>query len=291
MFTPRDFQGSCWDERELNMGRSRHGDESPMSFFSFQDVMMCTIGVTIVITMVLILQIGADAAVVEATESQANADLTKSRGELASEAAGLKQRLDRAAQAKSPNQALVRGALRQELRSELDKRDQATAQKKKVEQDVREVLAQLSADPSAIEASELIRKRDELEERLATTQLRRRVTYLLAEDDRLPVIIEVSGAQLVAGTNSEQDSPLAIPLNDPATAAVLLKQWIQSLPNPTKRTLLFVVKPSGVALWRDISQAFAEDAQIGALPRGLDLIEEDSYTSDRFRPAVKEAKP
>ena len=291
MFTPRDFQGSCWDERELNMGRSRHGDESPMSFFSFQDVMMCTIGVTIVITMVLILQIGADAAVVEATESQANADLTKSRGELASEAAGLKQRLDRAAQAKSPNQALVRGALRQELRSELDKRDQATAQKKKVEQDVREVLAQLSADPSAIEASELIRKRDELEERLATTQLRRRVTYLLAEDDRLPVIIEVSGAQLVAGTNSEQDSPLAIPLNDPATAAVLLKQWIQSLPNPTKRTLLFVVKPSGVALWRDISQAFAQDAQIGALPRGLDLIEEDSYTSDRFRPAVKEAKP
>ncbi len=291
MFTPRDFQGSCWDERELNMGRSRHGDESPMSFFSFQDVMMCTIGVTIVITMVLILQIGADVAVVQATESQANADLTKSRGELASEAAGLKQRLDRAAQAKSPNQALVRGALRQELRSELDKRDQATAQKKKVEQDVREVLAQLSADPSAIEASELIRKRDELEERLATTQLRRRVTYLLAEDDRLPVIIEVSGAQLVAGTNSEQDSPLAIPLNDPATAAVLLKQWIQSLPNPTKRTLLFVVKPSGVALWRDISQAFAQDAQIGALPRGLDLIEEDSYTSDRFRPAVKEVKP
>ena len=291
MFTPRDFQGSCWDERELNMGRSRHGDESPMSFFSFQDVMMCTIGVTIVITMVLILQIGADAAVVEATESQANADLTKSRGELASEAAGLKQRLDRAAQAKSPNQALVRGALRQELRSELDKRERATREKKKVEEQVREVLAQLSADPSAIEASELIRKRDELEERLATTQLRRRVTYLLAEDDRLPVIIEVSGAQLVAGTNSEQDSPLAIPLNDPATAAVLLKQWIQSLPNPTKRTLLFVVKPSGVALWRDISQAFAQDAQIGALPRGLDLIEEDSYTSDRFRPAVKEAKP
>ena len=291
MFTPRDFQGSCWDERELNMGRSRHGDESPMSFFSFQDVMMCTIGVTIVITMVLILQIGADAAVVEATESQANADLTKSRGELASEAAGLKQRLDRAAQAKSPNQALVRGALRQELRSELDKRERATSEKKKVEEQVREVLAQLSADPSAIEASELIRKRDELEERLATTQLRRRVTYLLAEDDRLPVIIEVSGAQLVAGTNSEQDSPLAIPLNDPATAAVLLKQWIQSLPNPTKRTLLFVVKPSGVALWRDISQAFAQDAQIGALPRGLDLIEEDSYTSDRFRPAVKEVKP
>ena len=273
------------------MGRSRRGDESPMSFFSFQDVMMCTIGVTIVITMVLILQIGADAAVVEATESQAKADLPKSRAELANEAAGLKDRLNAAAVKKSPNQALVRGTLRQELRSELDKRQRATDEKKKVEMQVREMVALSSADPSAIEAAELIRQRDELEERLATTQLRRRVTYLLAEDDRKPVIIEVSGAQLVAGTNAEQDSPLAISLNDPATAATLLKRWIQSLPDPTKRTLLFVVKPSGVAMWRELTQALSNDAELGALPRGLDLIEEDAYTSDRFRPSAKDVKP
>ncbi len=273
------------------MGRSRRGDESPMSFFSFQDVMMCTIGVTIVITMVLILQIGADAAVVEATESQTKADLPKSRAELASEAAGLKDRLNAAAIKKSPNQAMVRGTLRQELRSELDKRQRSTEEKNKVEMQVREMVALSSADPSAIEAAELIRQRDELEERLASTQLRRRVTHLLAEDDRKPVIIEVSGAQLVAGTNAEQDSPLAIPLNDPATAAALLKQWIQNLPDPTKRTLLFVVKPSGVAMWREISQRFADDTQLGVLPRGLDLIDEESYTSDRFRPAAKDTKP
>jgi len=291
MFAPCDFTRARDWKRELIMGRSRRGDESPMSFFSFQDVMMCTIGVTIVITMVLILQIGADAAVVEATESQAKADLPKSRAELASEAAGLKDRLNAAAQKKSPNQAIVRGTLRQELRSELDKRQRATDEKKKVEMQVREMVALSSADPSAIEAAELIRKRDELEERLASTQLRRRITYLLAEDDRKPVIIEVSGAQLVAGTNAEQDSPLAIPLNDPATASALLKQWIQSLPDPTKRTLLFVVKPSGVAMWRDISQTFADDNELSSLPRGLDLIEEESYTSDRFRPAAKDAKP
>ena len=291
MFAPCDFTRARDRKRELIMGRSRRGDESPMSFFSFQDVMMCTIGVTIVITMILILQIGADAAVVEAAESQANTDLSKSREELATEAAGLKDRLNLVAQKKSPNQAIVRGTLRQELRSELDKRQRATDEKKKVEMQVREMVALSSADPSAIEAAELIRKRDELEERLATTQFRRRVTYLLAEDDRKPVIIEVSGAQLVAGTNAEQDSPLAIPLNDPATAAALLKKWIQSLPDPTKRTLLFVVKPSGIAMWRDISQTFADDNELSSLPRGLDLIEEESYTSDRFRPAAKDAKP
>ena len=291
MFAPCDFTRARDWKRELIMGRSRRGDESPMSFFSFQDVMMCTIGVTIVITMILILQIGADAAVVEAAESQANTDLSKSREELATEAAGLKDRLNLVAQKKSPNQAIVRGTLRQELRSELDKRQRATDEKKKVEMQVREMVALSSADPSAIEAAELIRKRDELEERLATTQLRRRVTYLLAEDDRKPVIIEVSGAQLVAGTNAEQDSPLAIPLNDPATAAALLKKWIQSLPDPTKRTLLFVVKPSGIAMWRDISQTFADDNELSSLPRGLDLIEEESYTSDRFRPSAKDVKP
>jgi len=274
-----------------DMRPSRQGSENPVSFFSFQDVMMCTIGVTIVITMVLILQVGSAAKAVEVQVAQSKVDLGKSRIELADEAASLKQRLDRLVQNQPPNQAVVRGTLRQELRSELDKRQRASEEKKKIEEQVREIVALSSADPSAIEAAELIRKRDELEERLATTQLRRRVTYLLAEDDRLPVIIEVSGAQLVAGTNSEQDSPLAIPLNDPTTAAALLKQWIQSLPNPTKRTLLFVVKPSGVALWRDISQAFAEDAQISGLPSGLDLIEEDSYTSERFRPTAKEKKP
>ena len=273
------------------MRPSRQSSENPVSFFSFQDVMMCTIGVTIVITMVLILQVGSAAKAVEAEVAQSKVDVGKSRAELASAAGVLKQRLDRLAQTHSPNQAMVRGALRQDLRSELDKRQRSTEEKKKVEMQVREMVALSSADPSSIEAAELIRQRDELEERLASSRLRRRVTYLLAEDDRKPVIIEVSGAQLVAGTNSEQDSPLAIPLNDPATAAALLKQWIGSLPDPTKRTLLFVVKPSGVAMWRDISQTFSNDAELGILPRGLDLIEEDSYTSERFRPAAKDTKP
>ncbi|MCE9620173.1 MAG: hypothetical protein K8R92_09720 [Planctomycetes bacterium] len=273
------------------MRPSRQSNDNPVSFFSFQDVMMCTIGVTIVITMTLILQVGAAATAVELVAAESKADLGKSRAELATEAAGLKERLNRAAQSHAPNQAMARGALRQDLRSELEKRDRAAAVEKETEQKVREAVALSSADPSAIEAAELIRKRDELEERLASTQLRRRVTYLLAEDDRKPVIIEVSGSQLVAGTNSELDSPLALPLNDAQTASALLKQWIQSLPDASKRTLLFVVKPSGVAMWRDITRKFAEDPQLGALPRGLDLIEEDSYTSERFRPAATEAKP
>jgi hypothetical protein len=47
------------------MARGRRGSDNPVSFFSFQDVMMCTIGVTIVITMILVLQLGAAAAKVE----------------------------------------------------------------------------------------------------------------------------------------------------------------------------------------------------------------------------------
>ena len=36
--------------------------DSPVSFFSFQDVMVCTIGLTLLITLLLILQIGTSVA-------------------------------------------------------------------------------------------------------------------------------------------------------------------------------------------------------------------------------------
>ena len=145
------------------MRPSRQSSENPVSFFSFQDVMMCTIGVTIVITMVLILQVGSAAKVVEAEVAQSKVDVGKSRAELASAAGVLKQRLDRLAQTHSPNQAMVRGALRQDLRSELERRERVTTEKQKTEEKVREMVALSSADPSAIEAAELIRQRDELE--------------------------------------------------------------------------------------------------------------------------------
>jgi hypothetical protein len=273
------------------MRPSRSRSENPVSFFSFQDVMMCTIGVTIVITMTLILQVGAAAAQAELTARADAVDLTRGRGELSQEAAILRQRLQRAAETAPAALAERRGALRQDLRRELERASRAQEQRRRTEASVREAVAQASADPAAIEATELLRRRDELEERLATTQLRRRVTYLLAEDNRKPVVIEVSGSQLVAGTDSERDSPLAIPLSDGEAAFALLKQWIQGLSEPENRTVLFVVKPSGVAMWRAIAARFAQDEALGRLPRGLDLIEEEAYTSDRFRPAAGGAAP
>jgi hypothetical protein len=260
------------------MARSRRGAESPVTFFSFQDVMMCTIGVTIVITMLLVLQLGAAAAKVEAMVPTADA---AGREAMEREARELRTRLEAAAASGEEGRAVAdlrQSTLAENERAErLEKRHQALVQR------VRTEAAQAAADPASVEAADLLQRRDELEDKLRTESLRRRVTYLVAEEDRLPVIVEVSGDRLVAGTTLERDAPLAIPLGDADAVAATLGSWIAGLPDPGRRSLLFVVKPSGVAAWRAIRESIAAQPALRDVPTGLDLIPEEAFTSDRFR--------
>lgn len=92
--------------------------------------------------------------------------------------------------------------------------------------------AQAAADPAAVEAADLLQRRDELEDRLRAESLRRRVTYLLAPEDRKPVIVEVSGDRLVAGTTLERDAPLALPLVDPAGPRRCWQAGCAAFPTP-----------------------------------------------------------
>ncbi|NBS43309.1 MAG: hypothetical protein EBT34_06170, partial [Acetobacteraceae bacterium] len=94
------------------MARSRRGSDSPVSFFSFQDVMMCTIGVTIVITMLLVLQLGAAAAKVETV---AATSASEGRSALDAEARALRSRLERAAARRPLEAGAVKASLRQRM--------------------------------------------------------------------------------------------------------------------------------------------------------------------------------
>jgi hypothetical protein len=268
------------------MARSRRGSDSPVTFFSFQDVMMCTIGVTIVITMLLALQLGAAAAKVETVVAQAD---PSARSALEREARALRERLESAAARLGGNSAQATAELRQRTLAENERAETLRKRHDDLLRRVRTEAARAAADPVAVEAADLLQRREELEDRLRTDTLRRRVTYLVAEEDRLPVIIEVSGDRLVAGTTLERDTPLAIPLADPETAAATLASWIASLPDPDRRSILFVVKPSGVAAWRALREPMAAQPSLRDLPSGLDLIPEGAFTSDRFR--AKEASP
>ena len=247
---------------------------------------MCTIGVTIVITMLLVLQLGAAAAKVEVA---AAATPPQARTALDAEARALRTRLESAAARRTEEPGAAKAGLRQRMIEENARAERLARRSRELAQRVRVEAARASADPASMEAADLLQRRDELEERLRSEAVRRRVTYLVAEEDRLPVIVEVSGDRLVAGTTLEQDAPRSIPLSDVDAAAAMLAEWVRGLPDPDRRSVLFVVKPSGVAAWRALTESFAAQPGMQQLSTGLDLITEDAYTSDRFRPV--EARP
>ncbi len=242
---------------------------------------MCTIGVTIVITMVLVLQLGAAAAKVSSTASAAAA--SPDRTPLEQEAAELRRRLEAAAARAGGDTDRERAELRQQVLRENRRAEELERRAREAMQRLRLASAQAAADPAAVEAADLLQRREELEERLRAESLRRRVTYLVAPEDRKPVIVEVSGDRLVAGTTLERDAPLALPLVDPADAAALLAAWMRALPDGDRRSVLFVVKPSGVAAWRAVRERLLAEPGMQEVPTGLDLIPEDAFTSDRFR--------
>lgn len=58
---------------------------------------------------------------------------------------------------------------------------------------------------------------------------------------------------------------------------------MRGLPDADRRSVLFVVKPSGVAAWRAVRERLLAEPGMQDVPTGLDLIPEDAFTSDRFR--------
>jgi hypothetical protein len=265
------------------MARTRRGSDSPVTFFSFQDVMMCTIGVTIVITMLLILQLGSTVARVEVAMQQADPAV---RASLDAQARALRERLEVAAgRSGEAGGGSAASELRQRTIAENERAQRLAKRHDELLRRAQTEAARAAADPAAVEAADLLQRRDELEDKLRVESLRRRVTYLVADEDRLPVIVEVSGDRLVAGTTLERDAPLAIPMGDPEAVAATLASWMRGLPEPGRRSVLFVVKPSGVAAWRALGERIASQPGMDGVPTGLDLITEDAFTSDRFRAA------
>jgi hypothetical protein len=263
------------------MARGGRAAEEPVSFFSFQDVMMCTIGITIVITMVLMLQLTV--SVVKTAQIESTASSVQRDG-LAQEAAGLRARLEAAA-ARAPAQA---GQAASDLRVQVNEQNQAAERLgdryRKAMQQLRATSARRAVDAATAEAADLLQRRDELEERLRADSLRRRVTYLVAEDTHVPTIVEVSGSRVVAGTTFEKDAQLSIAFSDADAVAATLASWMRGLPDADRRSVLFVVKPSGVAAWRALRERFPLQPGMADVPTGLDLIPEEAFTSERFRP-------
>ncbi|MGA0871621.1 MAG: hypothetical protein ACO3SJ_01985 [Phycisphaerales bacterium] len=267
------------------MARGRR--DSPVSFFSFQDVMVCTIGLTLLITLLLILQVGTSAAT--AAAGAAPIAIAEPDDETAAEAESLRRRLAEleARFAQDPNEELARirsrlraldGDLRR-LRLEIETADETLAE------DLR--VGSLDADEAVAEA--LVAKRDRMKEDLAAIEARRRIVYLVAPDEpHPPTVAELSAARSVISFDQEREAPIALAASDPQQQAQRILEVFTSRRDWRDRTLLLVLKPSGLATYRAILEAIASDPRFAEVVLGLDLVGEDRFTSDAFpsaRPA------
>jgi hypothetical protein len=267
----------------------RGGDESPVSFFSFQDVMMCTIGITIITTMILVLQLGRVAAQhpqMSLNESE-DAELTRL---VAAQDALSKQlseeELDRDIDAdrKLASEVVTIVATAEEL--ERMKKEVLAAR-----DELEKLVRTAGADDRALLALELMRRRDELQDELKDLSNRRRIVYLVAPSEPLaPIVTEVSSGRVVMSTDQSREAPLSIPSSDAESAARAIIAVFKSTPTRERRYLLLVLKPSGIPTYLRLRELLNADPETRGVRVGLDLIPEDYWTTDEFPGSQQPAK-
>lgn len=274
----------------------RRGEESPVSFFSFQDVMMCTIGMTIISTLVLILQLGRSAAAERPAERAVTQPEAERRVESLRRArASLEVRVTDAELERSGDAVHRLGEDRSRIFVGKESLDRLRREQEEKRARLKAIVQASKADDRAIVAVELMERRDELQAQLRDLNSRRRIVYLVAPSDTvLPMVTEIAGGRVVVSTDQAKEAPMALPSGDPEQAARAILAVFRSLPDRDRRYFLLVVKPSGIPTYLRLKALLAGDPATRDVRIGLDLIPEDCWTTDEFPAAdagTSETKP
>ncbi len=268
--------------------RRRRGGDAPVSFFSFQDVLLSLIGITIVVTVILFLQITrtavlrvADAEKRSAKEEDAAAAIE--RNELDDRVVLLEAAIRKAQQRPDTDPLAKRTNLRAELLEAGADLETLKRQSEELARQLRE-LTLLSPDALELrESIELMARRDELVTELGETGRRRRISYIIdTATTAIPVLLEVSADRIVFSELAADSMPQRL---SGGTADARIKQALDHYRRTTRGRaayLLIVLKPSGIdSYWklRDLVEALPKESRPVL---GLDLIPEDSHISEIF---------
>ena len=245
------------------MARRHRGSGSPVRFFAFQDVMIGTIGVVLVVTLLLLLQIGR-AAVARIEPVSPEPDIAQATGvAIPSDTAD-----QRAALAVLTQNILEADDTLRSLRRRID----ATKSDKQ--------SARLSAmrDGDVQVAKLLLADQDELRRDIETMR-NRRLVYLIANQETRPIVAELAAGRCVVSTDQANDPPIAIRQSDPEQIATGLLSWYRGQSDLSDRHLLIVLKPSGLPIWEALQRQIKTDPALRNLSMGLDLIPESASTT------------
>ncbi len=272
------------------MPRRRRESSAPVTFFSFQDVLLSLIGITIVITLILVLQVtDAAAQVIQSASSSEDREAmaTERQRSLAAQVAALEFAVREAQKRPDEDPLAKRASLRQELLSASGRLKELEAQAAELLRQLRELTLEHPDAGSLVQLTELVRTRDQLLTELDSIERRRRIAYILdPTKTKKPILLEISGSRVVACDLSADGVAIRIAAGTPAAQVNDALEYYRSIAAGQDTYLLLVVKPSGVAQYWSIRAA------VDAMPEdvrpsiGLDLIPEDSYVSELFPSAL-----
>lgn len=276
------------------MARRRSAD-APVTFFSFQDVMLSLMGITIVITIILVIQITKQTVdAVRSAQAASEAESPEAARErvLEERVASLEFAVREAQKRPDTDPLAKRSSLRQELLGAKGRLEDLERQAAELAQQLRELTLQHPDAGAVVQATELMQRRDELLAELETLERRRRISYIVDEQKSgKPVLLEVSASRIVACDLSADGVAIRIASGTPAAQVNDAIEFYRGVAQGSDAYMLLVVKPSGIAQYWSLRGA------IEALPEherpriGLDLVAESGYVSEVFPSLLPEEQP
>ena len=257
----------------------RRNNTTPISLFSFQDLMIAVIGIFIIISLLLVLLITkqVENKFTEALKDidpaiakkiiQSKSDIDKLEVELA--------RLSEYDRRELTDDTLeAKGVL---IDIDLDLvtlREELEATRREFDRMIMD--SELEGDAGI--GLELRIIRDKLQEELDEFRLRNQIVYLVSDTEKKkPIILEFSDNQIVISSTNQSRATMSFGSFEDALKV------IDEFPNREDYYLLVVLKPSGMLLWEQLKGYVAELRKNGrTIDIGLDLIAERYSTTNQF---------
>lgn len=257
----------------------RRNNATPISLFSFQDLMISIIGIFIVISLLLVLLITKQ---VEDTLTEAFADIDPILAENISQSKSDIEKLEveLASLSEFDQWELTDETLdAKEVLIDIDLdlvslREELEATRREFDRII--MNSELEGDAGI--GLELRTIRDKLQEDLDEFRIRKQIVYLVSDpEEKKPIILEFSDNQIIiTSTNQSLVSWSSGSFKDALA-------FTEGFPNRDDYYLLVVLKPSGLLLWEELKHYVNELRKSGkTIDIGIDLIAERYSTTNVF---------
>jgi len=257
------------------------GIGNPASFFSFQDIMMCCIGIMVLLSAVFILQLKPVIQAAAAIATQEQKKLSSITAPLHSkvESLEIKVRTAEALSARDLDSELAEKET--ELKKLAFNKQAAVERLNRMFAGVQEQRKTEPLDPKASTALALLDLRDALIKQLEETNQRRRLTFLIRKSDgKRTRVFEVSASRIVEAYAESKSASQLFVFSTVDEGTEYLLQRIQDA-YQARDAILVALKPSGAQLYIQFEKKFEEKSRKWSdLSYGIDFIGEDKWISD-----------